>query len=546
MKASTQSQMKKQKFFKKERKLTMKTLTKIFAMAMALIMILSMATTAFAATIKIDDKDVNNAKYGAYKLLNATDLGDGKYTYSVNADYRTVLQQIVGENKTDAEIIDYISAQTGDATQTFADAVYEKIKAEDPDYSTETNIFSDVDQGYYLIVETEVGSAEGFDKDTYSLVMLDTAGEDEITVETKEELPQSEKKVKDANDSTGEKSNWQDAADHDIGDKVPFQITFVLPEDFDEYENYFVGIHDTQAKGLTYNNDLTVTVNGDESKDLTTAFEYAAVDACTGRTCTFHIECDDIIAAATAAGITLNPGDKIVFEYTSTLNEEAEFGATGNPNEMTIEFSNNPYGDGTSETPKDRVIVFTYKVDVNKYAEKVEAGNELKGAGFTLYKEVPAGTPDAKTGAAIKADFDRKVKATDLDNNKYYVIACVVETDADGDTFKFNGVDDGTYVLVETTIPEGYNAWDAVEFEITAEHDIESAMPKLTELKGGDLVSGEFHATGIIVADIINKSGFELPSTGGIGTTIFYVVGGLLAVAAVVLLVTKKRMNSAK
>jgi LPXTG-motif cell wall-anchored protein len=117
-----------------------------------------------------------------------------------------------------------------------------------------------------------------------------------------------------------------------------------------------------------------------------------------------------------------------------------------------------------------------------------------------------------------------------------------VETDAAGDTFGFKGVDDGTYVLVETTIPEGYNAWNAVEFEITAAHDVESADPKLTSLTGGNLATGEFKDTGIIDTDIINKSGIELPETGGIGTTIFYIVGGLLAVAAVVLLVTKKRM----
>ena len=169
----------------------------------------------------------------------------------------------------------------------------------------------------------------------------------------------------------------------------------------------------------------------------------------------------------------------------------------------------------------------------------------LTGAGFTLYKEVATKTADAKTGAEIKAELaalNAAIKAAALKDDAYYEIAAEVKVDADGDTFSFEGVDDGNYVLVETTIPEGYNAWNAVEFEISAKHDVASADPKLTSLTGGDLATGEFKDTGIIDTDIINKSGLELPETGGIGTTIFYIVGSLLVVAAVVLLVTKKRM----
>jgi fimbrial isopeptide formation D2 family protein len=212
------------------------------------------------------------------------------------------------------------------------------------DYTTTTKVFENVEQGYYLIEESVPGTAEGYDKDTVSLVMLDTAGKENIEIETKEELPTSEKKVKDKNDTTGDVTDWQDSADYDIGDVVPFKITFVLPGDFGVYDSYFVGIHDIQAEGLTYNNDLKVTVG---EADVTAAFTYTAAPECDNG-CTFHIECADIIAYATANGVTLKAGDKIVFEYTSILNENAVLGSTGNPNEMTIEFSNNPYGDGTS------------------------------------------------------------------------------------------------------------------------------------------------------------------------------------------------------
>ena len=517
----------------------MKNIKALFTLVLALIMTVSLATTAFAAKITIDDGDVTGAEYSAYKLLNATEGENDNFAYTVNPKYRAALQTATGKT-TDEEIVAYIATLTAaEDIRAFADEIYELIKGETAEYVTTTNAFENIDQGYYLIEESKVGSAEGYDKDTVSLVMLDTAGLDEIEITTKEELPTSEKKVKDKNDTTGDVTDWQDSADYDIGDAVPFKITFVLPGDFGVYESYFVGIHDVQAEGLTYNNDLKVSVGED---NLTGAFTYTAAPENCENGCTFHIQCADIIAYAKANGITLEAGDAIVFEYTSTLNENAVLGSTGNPNEMTIEFSNNPYGDGTSETPKDRVIVFTYKVNVDKFDEK---NVPLTGAEFTLYKEVTEGTEGAQTGADIKATFAENVKAGDLDDAKFYILAATVETDADGDTFGFKGVDDGTYVLVETKIPDGYNAWDAESFEITAEHDVESDDPQLTTLTGGDLFTGDV-STGILDTDIVNETGIELPSTGGIGTTIFYVVGGLLAVAAIVLLVTKKRMANGK
>lgn len=516
----------------------MKHMNRILALALALIMVLGLATTAYAANIEIDDGAITGATYEAYRLLDAEDLGAGKFDYTVNAKYRAALQAIVGAEATDAEIIEYIKEQkTAEATRAFADAIYAQIKTMASDYTAEENLFTDVADGYYLIVE----SALGEDDEVHSLVMLDTAGQEKITVETKEEQPTSEKKVKDTNDTTGTDSEWQDSADYDIGDEVPFQITFTLPGSYASYDEYFVGIHDVQAEGLDYVEDsLKVTVGG---KDITEWFEYSLPTADDDCGCTFHIECADIVAADEAdETVALKAGDTIVFEYKSRLNDKAKFGSTGNLNEMTVEFSNNPYGDGTSETPKDTVIVFTYKVNVDKYAEAVEDGKELTGAGFTLYKEVPAATEGALTGAEIKEAFAENIKADALDDEAYYIVACEVKTNAEGDTFGFEGVDDGTYVLVETTVPAGYNAWDAVEFEITAEHSLAN---NVTNLEGGDLFA-EDDATGILDANIVNNAGIELPSTGGMGTTLFYAFGGLLIAAAVVMLVTKKRMASAK
>ena len=530
---------------------------KLFALLLALTMVFSLATTAFAADITINDGDVTGAEYAAYKLLNATDGGNGKFAYTVNDTYRTVLQGITDADTTDnvvptdEEIIAYIATLDATGIRTFADAVYAQVKTLDADYTASENVFTGVDQGYYLIVETATGSAEDFDEDTFSLVMLDTAGQDNITVETKEELPKSQKKVKDINDSTETTyGEWKDSADHDIDDKVPFQITFTLPADYANYEQYTVGIHDDQSAGLTFDSNSVVVyidtdkdgIKDDDEPVITNWFTTTA----SGLTddCTFHIECADIVAEAADDDVTLAAGSVITFEYTSTLNDDAVLGSTGNPNEMTVEFSNNPYGDGTSRTPEDRVIVFTYGVNVDKYTKVNGVDTALTGADFTLYKEVPSTYTGAQTGAAIKEAYTNdNIKAGALGDTKYYIVVANKTTDVEGDTFDFKGVDDGNYVLVETTIPAGYNAWDAVAFTIDATHT-DGDTPTLTSLTGGDLVTGEFKNTGIIATDIENKTGTELPSTGGMGTTLFYIVGGLMVAGAAILLVTKKRMGA--
>lgn len=192
---------------------------------------------------------------------------------------------------------------------------------------------------------------------------------------------------------------------------------------------------------------------------------------------------------------------------------------------MHLEYSNNPnddQGGETGKTPEDIVIVFTYKTIINK----VDAsGDVLKGAEFKLYKVMKDGS-----------------------KNEVAVVK-----NPGGTTFTFNGLDDGDYILRETTTPDGYNSISDIKFRITASHDVLSDSPALKDLTGddltGDKVTGEIELTedktaGSLTSNIVNQKGSELPETGGMGTTAMYLVGGVLVAGALLLLITKRRMDT--
>lgn len=470
------------------------------------VMVLAMGMTTSAAEITIEG-GAEGSEYAAYKLLNATDGGDGKFAYTLNEKYAGALEKVT--KKTDErEIVDSISGLNADETRKFADDVYAEVKDLDADYTTTNDKFENVDQGYYLIVETN--TPLGNDEDTYSLVMLDTAGNEEIEVTTKEDKPELVKKVKEKNDSTGVVTDWQDGADYDIGDAVPFQLTGTVEAKYDSYATYYYAFHDTLSKGLTFNNDVKVYVDGTE---ITTGYTVVTEGLADGES--FNVVFDDLKVTPAHAG------SKIVVEYTATLNDDAVIGQPGNPNTAKLEYSNNPYGDGTGETPEDKVTVFTYKVVANKVDKD---GNALAGAGFTLYKY------DAEAAEYVAVGEE---------------ITGVTE-------FTFTGLDAGQYKLVETTVPAGYNQADDLEFTVKAEYETESNNPKFTKLvvvdkDGNEITEFTIDLTkGTVSTNIVNLSGVELPSTGGIGTKIFYTIGAILMIGAAVVLITRKRTSQAK
>lgn len=470
--------------------------------------------------------------------------------------------------------------------------------------------------GYYYVKDTSANLTF----DTYSDYILLVEGN--VTVEAKDTTaPTAEKKVKDINDSTLEGSGWQDSADYDIGDPVPFKQTATLPGDFDLYTEYKIVFHDQECAGLTFRpNTVKAYVDDVEVTDGFTV----VTNPTDGDTF-------DVVFANVKAYNGITKDSKISIEYESILNENAVIGSmenrVGNPNTMFLEYSNNPTNPTqTGTTPLDKVIVFTYEVVVYKVDDQ---GNPLAGAEFELYKwYADPNNPDGGEWVLVPGEISgnegttnpgyRKIiqiltplatydvtyypdnagvedqylkfRGRDSDANTYseyylkvsdveavsvlmprpagspigvtaykmdengllytnpewtYALIDIVreEAPATGSTFLWKGIDDGNYKLVEVKAPQGFNVLEDLEFTVTAEHEIESADPQLLEVLGAPFVSSA-NNIGILEGTIENHRGAVLPSTGGIGTKIFYVTGALLVLAAGILLVIKKFMRT--
>ena len=507
----------------------MKHIKKLASLLLVLVMVFALATTAFAEETAYSITINNSAKdhtYEAYQIftgdLSGTTLSNIVWGSGVSEAGQTAL----GDAAAKAETL-----KTEADAKAFAKAVAPYLTTAAGSANTVTDgkyVISGLTAGYYLVKDQD-GSLTG-DADAYTEYIIRVVSD--TTATPKSSVPTVEKKVKDTNDSTGVTSGWQDSADYDIGDSIPFQLKATLANNVSSYTTYKVVFHDTLSKGLTYNNDAKVYIGGTETNGFTVT---ATVNA--DGTTTLTVSCDDVKA--------LRAGNRsaITVEYTAKLNENAVLGSAGNPNEVYLEYSNNPNkseagSNETGETPKDVVIVFSYKTIINK----VDSENKpLTGAAFKLEKLIKG-----KDGAA---DTWTTVKEFTVD-----------ETTT---SFTFSGLDDGQYKLTETKTPAGYNTIDPIYFVIEATHDVTADAPTLktlnayltdangnkqTEMKDGESVNidlGTVDLTaGSITTTVVNKSGAQLPETGGIGTTIFYVLGGVLVLAAVVLLVTKKRMGN--
>lgn len=490
---------------------------KIVATLLAVATMLCMVIPA-SATV-----DLTSHTFEAYQIFtgslnDAGQLEDIQWADGVDsAAINTALN--LASDATAAAAAEKIAAMSESDAQDFAATVYAAKGTSAA--ITGTGSITYPSAGWYVVADTTDVSSK-VDAKNLTLTYVAKAGET-VTPTVKTDVPSFEKKVKDTNDSTGETTEWQDSADYDIGDTIPYKLTAKLG-DLSKYDKYYLEFSDTMNHLTLVDGSVEVKIGGENGTALNSDQYVMTWDAASKKLSV-------VIYDVKGAGASSN--QEVVVLYKATLDSDALIGSAGNPNTANLEFSNNPNnsGDGSSKpetgkTPDDTCIVFTYKVTADKYADKVSDETKLTGAGFTLYKKNASGEYEA-VGTEVKGEA--------MTN------------------FAWTGIDDGDYKLVETTVPAGYKKMDDMLFTVTADHDVLSDNPKLNSLSATgtqgssevtlEAVKDDGSITGELHTNIVNHSGQTLPSTGGMGTTIFYVVGGVLMAAAFVLLITKKRMS---
>lgn len=382
--------------------------------------------------------------------------------------------------------------------------------------------------GYYLIVDS---TTEG-NQTVYNPAVL--AITSDIEIQDKTSVPTLEKKVQENQKSiSGEYGNgFNDVADYNIGDKVPFHLIGSVP-DMSQYTTYVYKFTDTLDKGFDAPADVKVYLSDDKvvdnkDTDVTKDFTVSQVTTSEDSAKSFTVSTNNL-KTVNNGGIA--KGQYIIVDYTAKLNASAEIGLPGNVNTAKLTYSNKPDQSGqgenqpTGETPEDKVIVFTYKLDTTKVDSDADT-TKLQGAEFKLR--------NANNQYAV-VDSNNKVTSWSATEEGGSTL-----TSDDNGLFSVTGLDDGTYTLKEIKAPAGYNL-PAKDFEvkisaITANGQnwagtATDALTKIDVTVDGTAGTGDVQ-TGTAAIVIKNTKGSSLPSTGGMGTTILYAAGAAIVLVA--------------
>ena len=492
------------------------------ALLAAFALVLAMAVPAFADEVKYKITIKNSVgTYEAYQIFK----GDLAGNVLSNIEWGT---GVTAEGKaafgtmTAAEVAKTLGNET--AAKAFATEISKYLGTA---AGKGTDEITGLSAGYYLIKNESVNPNEA-----YTDFILQVVNNVEIT-------PKGQKPTLDKQIKHNESGNWGDVGDNQIGDTVEFRTITTVPNTTG-YTKYDYEIHDEMSAGLTSNvkdaSGITIKIN--EGEELGRGYYTVTVDSTNANNFSVKV---DILKAIKEGKI--EEGDNLYTYYTGVLNEDANVYDKGKQqNTAYLQYSNNPHDNNTKgETPHVTVYDWTFKMNVQKI-DGADKEKELKDAKFVLGKNGTVdlgtisedGTP-AETGNLIKLVYDSTDStyrvATASDKNTTYVMT------AGNITIK--GLDDAwDYYLYETKAPAGYNRLtEPVKFKINATYTSADSRPDVLT-KVGDAAEA---ATGLKVE---NNAGTTLPSTGGMGTTVFYVVGGGLMAVAVVLLVTKKRMEN--
>lgn len=547
------------KFKKLNAVITATLMAAALSVPMASSLSVSAATGDNSITVKAGNDKMTHSDVAAYQVfagtyndadsnLTITGWGDGinvtAFITAIKAD-ATIGSSFAGEITNDAAgaqaVADIVGKWTDNSDEANAFAKLAVANAATKSGTYSEGVISGIADGYYVMADESAATATDPTGSAFTLGLLQVVGGENVEVTTKIDYPTVVKKVQedDKTDDGGYGAGFNDVADWDANTDVPFKIIATMPSNIDEYDHYYMNFTDTLddtfgnpenivvtagAKTLVKDTDYTITANGNDMNIV--IMDLKGVD-----------------------GLTVNDKTTVTVTYTAKLNVSganlAIIGRNGQENKVKLEYSNNPNktGDGSSapddtgETPEDKVIVFTYELDITKIDGDTKA--TIENAQFKLGN-------DKNQWATVNEDgyftgwVDNEASAT------------VLKSDANG-IFKVIGLDDGSYKLKELNWSEEYNipetAFEAVIDANTlfTQDDYANASAALIELTGS--VNGKDDAganadDGIVAGTIENNKGTTLPSTGGIGTTLFYVGGGCVVALAGVALITKKRMNN--
>ena len=541
----------------------MKNTKKLLALLLVVVMTMALGTAAFAAdTSDITINTTNNHTYKIYQLLK----GDVSASVS-GGDVDKLANITAGANLNTTDVDAFIAAVKDLTGEALGDAAATYITGDPTEVVGDGNAKTvTVDNGYYIIVDTYTGPAVTDGSDTVSRYMVNVVGDTEVTPKTS--TPDIDKQIVDT-DANAALDTDKKVDTASVGDTIEFEITGKVP-DTTGYATYYYAVNDTMSEGLTLNADsFVVTIGG---KTLTKGTDYTVTVSAQ----TFKLVMSDLRAmvdnTTDYAAVATNAA--ISIKYNATVNEKAVIGTDANTNTAKLEYSNNPNDDTVhGEGPDKQTKTFVTEISIVKVDQD---GMPLAGAGFTIAGDnlneiavettttfelkTVAGANDGDYYALADGTYTKTAPTTDTAAlyvggdaaTKDYVLKTITKattsyvdatgndveavTDADG-VVTFVGLHAGTYTLTETTTPEGYNTLAApVTVEITATLDSDG---NVVWTVSDPLVNND----GAIVVPVVNNAGTILPSTGGIGTTIFYIVGAILLVGAGVILVTRKRVG---